>query len=188
MMRMSSRFGWACLIAVALAEGVEAQETLWRIPTTVGYGAVGFAAGASFAGWFTRDNHDVDETVEAALVLVAAGLGAGVIGGYRIGRSADRTLGDGRALSSGLKAAVGAGTVLSVGAVGALAAAIRISPPEPRGDWSDETTVVVYTGAGLAAGALLLWAVRDKLEPTSGPVVRLGPSADGLRVSVRWTR
>ncbi|MCG3776851.1 MAG: hypothetical protein JW395_3722 [Nitrospira sp.] len=90
----------AFLLAVVTTGASQAQtewrQTVWRVPTTIGYGALGTTVGL-LAVHGTGYDFDAFGTV-----VIATGAGAvlGIVTGYRIGRSADTRLARGDTLSA----------------------------------------------------------------------------------------
>ena len=155
------------LMAVAPSSTpLQAQtKTSWVIPTTIGYGGLGFAAVYLLAEEAAREAERRGEPDYSwgtvPLVALATYLVGGKIG-YRIGEDADELLSEGRELTSLRRIGVQLGTVLAGATLGAAVSLI----PRSISDQSDTRITATWALSGAAAGAIfqLLW--NEHLYPS----------------------
>ena len=182
-------------LTVSRPASMDAQEqtargggtgTRWGLYDAVGYGGLGFALGL-VAAW------DMEGTglgpPAAALAVVGAATAAGIAGGAVLGRRASRSVASGEPVSGAHRAAVLAGGVLAGGTVGALASIPLINGDgegTPLG--SDERTVALMIGAGLAAGAVFAVSRRQELAGRRITIVPEASTAGGYGIRVRLAR
>lgn len=152
----------------------------WTILNGVGFGGLGFGAGL-LAVW-DLDGEGYGPPLLAWGIILGS-TAAGMAGGAMLGQRARWSVTDGRPLSTAHRAAALAGVALAGGAFGALAAVPLINPSgEGTFLGSDERTIILTTGAGLALGSLYAWHVRHQLHSRS---VRFTPEVRGERIGLR---
>lgn len=152
----------------------------WTILNGVGYGLLGFGAGL-LAAW-DLDGDDFGPPPLAMGIILGSTV-TGMAGGAVLGQRARRSVTAGRPLSTAHRSAALTGVALAGGTFGALAAVPLINPSgEGTFLGSDERTIILTTGAGLALGSLYAWRVRDHLRSRS---VRFTPEVRGDRFGLR---
>lgn len=152
----------------------------WTVLDAIGYAGLGFGAGL-VAAW-DLDGNDFGPP-PLALGIILGSTVTGMASGAVLGHLARRSVTDGRPLSTGHRAAALAGVAMAGGALGALAAVPLINPSgEGTFLGTDERTILLTTGAGLALGSLYAWRVRDQLRSRS---VRFTPEVRGDRIGLR---
>lgn len=164
------------LMLVALLPIHEADaETYWRVPTMIGYGAVGTGLGVAAIWDASIDNPSV-------LLVPLSSLALGGLSGFLIGKSADVSLAKGEELSSLHRNAVRLGTVLTGTAIGAIAAMIIINPPGPSSLGSDEEIYLWSCVSGATLGILTQVLLDSTLRPARALNADLGLTPEGRLV------
>jgi hypothetical protein len=149
----------------------------WTLVGAIGYGGVGFGAGALLT-WNMPSDNFVGPS-DRALAIVAATTALGTLSGAIIGSTARRRHGRNERLSTGQQIAVVAGSVLAGATLGALAAVPLISSDgegTPLG--TDETTFGILTAGGGALGVLYAVSQRHWI---GGSRVEINQGFRGLR-------
>ena len=158
------------------------SEMHWVLPTTIGYGGLGCAAGYLLASEAAK------QADRGGARVLSGGLGAigGCWLGGRIGRAAgkeaDALLADGQELPTGLRRGVQFGTVLTGATLATLVSFIHVSSQEGR----DAEIITIYALAGAALGSLTQLALNRHLYPNKSPptlLLQRGP-ARGVAFSV----
>jgi hypothetical protein len=171
MRRTPVRYGGIALANVLIGVlGVSptaaSAQTRWIVPTTIGYTAGGI--GVSIVSYNYAKN--------VAVGVIPLSLLGGLFAGLLVGATADDALDRGDTLSSAHRWAVRAGTVLTGGSVGAGAAAYLLGPRED-GPVSGGGTLLAGMLGGAALGAVVQYALDDRLWPSGRLRVGVGPGA-----------
>jgi hypothetical protein len=185
MSRTGSLVGVAVLLALVTADTSEAK-TIWRVPTTIGYGGLGTAVGLLAVH---GTGYDLDAFGTVAL---ATGAGAilGITTGYMIGQGADDRLARGDTLSWRHRNAVRLGAILSMATLGAAVSAARPRPIVMRNGshieaYASDEALLRGAIAGAIGGVLLQWWLDDRLAPRTRVSVGLTP-AGAVAVAATW--
>ena len=157
-------------VAFPIDQIVAQTQTRWFLPTTVGYAGVGTGLGV-LAAWDS-------EPAEGGPIILA-GLVLGGISGYIIGHNADRALARGDTLTVVHRYAVRLGTILTGSTLGALTAAVIISPKGPSSLGNDESIFTACVLAGSVLGTIVQIVLDSKLYPADRLHIGFGISPKG---------
>lgn len=152
----------ALLLAVLIIVPRASAQSLWTELSVLGLGAGVYAC------------RDCD--LESGPLVAALGMGAGMFAGFGIGHSAESALSEGRGLSQAQLLGARLGTVSGFAALGAIAAAQKISSQDDNEPGEDERTFTTYTAIGASCGVIYEVFVERRLASSQRwPALRLGP-------------
>jgi hypothetical protein len=170
------------LAAMVTPRCVSAQSKVrWDVPTTLGFGGLGCAAGHLVAHEATRDSAG-----RRPVDLISTGLGCflGGAAGHRLGLEVDAFLARGERVPTEMRRGVQLGTVLTGATLATLISFLHITFEEGR----DAEIITTYALTGGALGALAQLALNRHLHPQkASPSLQLqGSPAGGVSLSVRY--
>lgn len=158
-------FPWLLLALPLPQEPLHGQtKTHWVIPTTIGYGGVGFAAAYLALSEAAREAERQGDPDYSWGAIPLAALASYLVGGrlgYRLGAEVDSLLAEGIPPSPRQRRGVQLGAVLAGATVGALVSLF----PRSVSDGSDARITATWALSGAAVGAILLVVGNKHLNP-----------------------
>lgn len=151
-----------CLLATSLGcSTLHAQaEPHWAVPTTIGFGGLGCAAGYLLGSETVEVAEWGSARTPSVTLATIGGCLAGALLGERTGREADERLAAGEELPAGLRRGVQLGTVLTGATLGTLISFI----PAGQSENHKNAIVATYALAGAAVGFVVQASLNHCLD------------------------